>query len=205
MEKKDKRSLDVLPGVGISFRSISDTSDVVPFFSSFQVFSASVVVNRELVFSSLKNGGSPPLPLNSVCDSITLTQKCEPVNPFRVIKLARLDSMKLPEHRGAIFILLERIGCVEQIFPLSRFYYKVRLSKPGDESHLVSNLIRINKEMTGRDGPLFHSIFNGESTEEKTSSLLFRAPPPLSLRPPRRSRPSPSLRRPPLFSLRQQP
>ena len=109
-----------------------------------------------------------------LCCPDTLLEVASPSGRNRLLKLGRLDPLRLPEHRSSVFVILDQLGLVSDVFPISRFYYKIRLAPEASESALIRVLMLFNREM-GKDGPLFHSI----SDSQTTKSLLFRsfAPP----------------------------
>ena len=97
---------------------------------------------------------------------------CSPTGLNRVIRLAKLDSIRAPDQRSPILTLFEQINLTTDVFPVSRFLYKIRLNSPEAQTKLVEALTKFNRNMR-EDGPLFHSLWDGNTT----TSLLYRAPP----------------------------
>ena len=177
LSKSQKPLLDKLPAAGIFSKTIPDPDGVSPFFSGVQLYSPEILVTKDLVFSILSSGqpGSyDPLHQNAVCDAATLVDRCVPEGSVRILKIARLDALKEPKHRSGIFSILDQLHLIVEVFPLSRYYYKIRLGPKTTDEVLVSALVNFNRQMSRETGPLFHSLFCGNDT---IHSLLYRAPP----------------------------
>lgn len=113
--------MDTLPSVGIFSKVIPDVDGVSPFFVSTQLYSPEVEDTKEKVFqllSEARKKGSDPLSKFSVCSSSTLLDPCSAGQRLRILKLGKMDSIRLPEHRSAIFTILEQISVVSEVFPL---------------------------------------------------------------------------------------
>ena len=176
LEKKQKRILDCLPTAGIFSKILADPDGVSPFFTSAQLYSPEITVDKDKVFellSASRAREAEPLSKNCICSSATLVEPCDPSGLNRVIKLGRLDSLRSPEHRSSIFVLFDQFHLISDVFPVSRYYYKIRLTPGASDDSLIKILKEFNQGM-GKDGPLFHSIFDGKDTR----SLLFRFPAP---------------------------
>ena len=135
VEKKQSYLLESLACEGIFSKVFPDPVGVNPFFVSAQVYSPEEPVTKEKVFTTVteaRKKPSDPLSKILVCDPKTVTEPCSPYGLNRVIRMARLDSLRAPEHRSAVFTLLEKIGLTSDVFPVSRFFYKVRLISARD-------------------------------------------------------------------------
>jgi len=95
------------------------------------------------------------------------------------------------KHRAAPIAVLQRLQLVIEIIPLSNYYFKVRLAKEITPGCLRAALVAFNDSV---EDPVFHSIFDGTSTD------ILQAPRP-SFRPGFRPRAAPPtfvvLERPP--------
>ena len=173
VEKKQRKILDSLPVAGVFSKIFPDPDSVSFFFTSAQLYSPEFTVEKAKVFellSSARARETEPLTQNLLCSSQTLLEPCSPSGLNRVIKLGRLDALRLPEHRSSIFVILDRLRLVSDVFPVSRYCYKICLAVGGSEETLIKALKDFNQGM-GKKGPLFHSIFH----EKDTRSLLLRA------------------------------
>ena len=174
VEKKQSYLLESLANEGIFSKVFPDPVGVNPFFVTAQVYSPGEPVTKEKVFTSVtgaRKKTSEPLSKSLVCNPKAVTEPCSPYGLNRVIRMARLDSLRAPEHRSAVFTLLEKIGLTSDVFPVSRFFYKVRLISTSVHAQFVDELTRFNLNLR-LDGPLFHSIWDGGST----TSLVYREP-----------------------------
>ena len=102
LEKKQKRILDCLPTAGIFSKILADPDGVSPFFTSAQLYSPEITVDKDKVFellSASRAREAEPLSKNCICSSATLVEPCDLSGLNRVIKLGRLDSLRSPEHK----------------------------------------------------------------------------------------------------------
>ena len=104
-----------------------------------------------------------------VCDQATVVSSCHPANRIRIVKLGKIDAVKNLEHRAAPLATLQMLGLVDQIFPVSNFYFKVSLAAGISDEIFVSTIRKFNKKISNT---LFHSFFDGLTTTP------FVAPPP---------------------------
>ena len=175
--KGEKKFFDSLPSVGVNVFSIPDPNRVCPLFQNVQLYSQENFLSKDSVVSllELSQGGSVegkdsnPFFGKGICLPSTLTCPCAPVNSLRIIKLGKMDSIRNIEHRTAPFLLLQSLHLVSEIFPLSSFYYKVRLAPSVTDDVFVSTIRNFNSKLG--DGGLFHSFYNG------STSTLFTLPP----------------------------
>jgi len=154
---------------------IPDPDRVCPLFLNVQLYSVDTSVSKEVVTSILelsreKLPGDSPNPFFGIgiCEPGTLICPCSPSNNLRVLKLGKMDSIKNIEHRSAPFLLLQQLNLVVEVFPLSSFYYKIRLAPLVTDLIFLSSIRSFNGKMG--EGGLFHSLWDGRST------TLFRPP-----------------------------
>ena len=161
---------------GIPFKPLPDSHDISPFLSQCQVYSADEKVSREKcldIFGGDKDCSRVPLIGVAFCEGETVVNPCSPEGKVRILKFSKLDSVKGPENRSAILALLDSLKIVREVFPISQFYYKIRLLENIDDAQAGLVLRQFNSNL-GSDGPLFHSLFDGE----RTVSLVYRPPAP---------------------------
>ena len=85
-----------------------DPDSVSFFFTSAQLYSSEFTVEKAKVFelfSSVRARETEPLTQNLLCSSQTLLEPCSPAGLNRVIKLGRLDALRLPEHMSSICVI----------------------------------------------------------------------------------------------------
>jgi hypothetical protein len=187
VESAVKNSLFCFPPSHIPFKLFPDPHNFSPFFLHCQLYSAEDIVTREQAFkiyASAPENSNAPLIASAFCESGTVVGPCSPENRIRILKIASLDSLQGAEGKAAVVVLLNEMNLAREIFPLSRFYYKILLSPSTSDSEVIKLLKSFNTSL-GRLGPLFHSLYDGTNTH----SLIYRPPPPKP-KPIRRAAPS---------------
>ena len=163
VEKKFSDSLSCFLRANVQFKPIPDPLNVCPYFSQCQIYLAEEKISREKSFSvyaSDKFNVDTPLIGSSFCCASTVIDPCSLGNKIRILKLSRLDSIRGVENRAAILVLLDQLKVSCEAFPLSQFYYKLRLSETVSDISAIEMFTDFNKNMTS-DSPLFHSLFDG--------------------------------------------
>src|SRR6185437_7224219 len=112
---------------------------------------------------------TPPLWKRGVCDQTSVVYPCVPDNRLRIVKLERVDAIKKLEHRASPPAILQKLGLVDQVFPLSNHHFKIVLKEGVSDKVLLKTIQYFDKGLGDR---LFHSFHDGDGT------TLFPPPPP---------------------------
>ena len=88
-------------------------------------------------------------------------EPAEPYNRFRDIKLGSIKSVSALKLRAAPFSIMVRLGVIEQVLPLSNFYFKVKLAEGVTDAVFGERLIAYNRSIGDL---LFHSFTDGTET-----------------------------------------
>ena len=175
IEKKFKESFSCFLRANVPFKPLQDSYGICPFFSQCQIYSVEDRISRDKcfgIFGGDRENLKTPLIGSTFCDGATVVNPCTPEGKTRILKFSRMDSVKGAENRSAILALLDQLNIVREVFPISQFYYKIRLLDSVSDQSAVEILKKFNQSLKG-EGPLFHTLFDGVST----TSLVFRPPP----------------------------
>ena len=181
VESSLRKTLNCFPRSGNPCKILPDPAAICSNYAQAQIYSAEENLSREKAFkiyASAADNSEAPLIGSSFCSSATVVRPCSPENDIRVIKISNLASVRGNENKTAVLVLLDQLGLAAETFPFSRFYYKIRRSSASDQA-LIETLTSFNRSMP-RDGPLFHSVYDGTSTQ----TLVYRRPPPAPPPPP---------------------
>ena len=178
----EKKVLEALSRAKVHKCLIADHDRIWSNFATFQLYSPEENLSKDFVQNLIYNSAPPlsdekfsaPCVGKFFCEAATATQECDPQNQVRIIKLGDTKSYKNLDQRAAPLSILQRLFLVDQVLPLSNFYFKIQMRAGVTDDFLLEQVKKFN-EKSGEK--LFHSLFNGAQT------VLFRPPPPP---PPRR-------------------
>ena len=128
---------------GISHRKLQDFGNAWNSFEIYQLYSPNVNVTGESVLSLLK---TQPKEVQDqflgkgICDASLSLSPCSPSNNLRIVKLGSVKSVSALKLRAVPIAILQRLGLIDQVFPLSNFYFKVRLCPGVTDAHFVGTM-----------------------------------------------------------------
>jgi len=176
--RADKIDLRTLSTVKLVKRLLPDSDRVWSNYQVYQSYSPDGTLSKSSLekFSLSEVGSqqqdvkqSPPAWIRVVCDQRFVVSPCDSFNQSRIVKLGRVDSIKKLEHRASPPAILQKLGLVDQVFPLSNHYFKVSLKEGVSDEIFCKTITSFDDGLGDR---LFHSFWNGEET------TLFHPPPP---------------------------
>ena len=168
--KGDKKPLNALVQAGVNYRLVPDVNRSWSNYDVYRLFSPGL--SKKFLQELLDHNG-PGLPPSLVgrgfMDGTLTTTPCSQDNNLRIIRMASLEGFGKIEHRGGPISVLQKLGLVDQVLPLSNWHFKIQKCT-GVTDELLAALLK------NYDGGLkvsqFHSFFNGPTT------TLIHPPPP---------------------------
>lgn len=142
--------------VGLFSRPVPDPDRIWSNYSLSQFYSPCKDLNTFTPHLSLLEIGG-----RANCDSTFVATPCLPENRCRIVKLGKVRIISALQHRAAPIITLQKLKLIDQILPLSNFYFKVRMRDGVTDDQLVDALKQINNNLKV---DLFHSLFLGQIT-----------------------------------------
>ena len=178
----DKKVLDALSRAKVHKSLITDHDRIWSNFATFQLYSPEENLSKDFVQNLIYSSGptpsdekfSDPCVGKYFCEASVATQECDSENRIRIVKLGDTKSYKNLDQRAAPLSILQRLLLVDQVLPLSNFYFKIQKRVGVTDDFFLGQVKKFN-EKSGEK--LFHSFFNGAQT------TLF-SPPPLPPPPP---------------------
>ena len=168
--KGDKKTLGVFRKAGINYRLIPDIYRSWANYDIYRIYSSETKLSQESLKDLLS---SPGFTGRGLMDGNLAETPCSPENKLRIIRMASLEGFGKVEHRGGPLTVLQELGLVDQVLPLSNWHYKVQLPPWVSDSMLEEVLVNYDKRLKNHH---FHSFFTGPTTRH------IHPPPPINPR-----------------------
>ena len=147
---RGEKSFDNLIRNGIFHRKLFDVGNAWNSFEIYQLYSPEVKVTGESIlglFQAQTKEKQAQFLGKGICDSVFSSSPCSPNNTFRVVKLGSVKSVSSLKLRAVPIAILQRLGLVDQVLPLSNFYFKVRLCSNITDQIFTDTVTAYNKSI----------------------------------------------------------